>query len=54
MGRSLAKPVKGTLGFQLLPWHPCHLLAAETICIIYRHQKPNRLSTNVHGILQET
>lgn len=40
---ALVKPVKEILGFQLLPWHHCHLLAAEAICIIYRHQKPNRL-----------
>lgn len=34
--RSIADSVKQLLGFHHLPWH---LLAAEVICIIFRHQK---------------
>ena len=34
--RSIADSVKQFLGFHHFPWH---LLAAEVICIIFRHQK---------------
>lgn len=44
IGSSLANLVEEFLGFQLLPWHQWHLLAAEAIYIILWYQKRDLMS----------